>query len=153
MSGNDNVTVKPLVKHVLSKELQQYFEKVCSALLDETNNDYRIPALASVESDPGLHQLVPYFIQFIAEKVTHNTRNIFVLTQVMGLTHSILENESLFLDPYVRCLSTFGHFILLTAVDHISNPTSPYLPPQPPAVTSLRPIRRLPSPSARGLFT
>ena len=101
MSGSDNVTVKPLVKHVLSKELQQYFEKVCSALLDETNNDYRVAALASVSSDPGLHQLVPYFVQFVAEKVTHNSRNLFVLTQVMELTHSMLNNRSLFIDPYV----------------------------------------------------
>ena len=39
MAGNENVTVKPLVKHVLSKEHQLYFEKICSALVDESNND------------------------------------------------------------------------------------------------------------------
>ncbi|KAG8529745.1 uncharacterized protein KY384_005226 [Bacidia gigantensis] len=104
MSGGDNVTVKPLVKHVLSKELQQYFEKVCGALLDDGNNDYRVAALASVGSDPGLHQLVPYFVQFIAEKVTHSTRDISVLTQMMELTHSMLSNKSLFLDPYIASL-------------------------------------------------
>ncbi|KAL9101745.1 MAG: hypothetical protein Q9163_003021 [Psora crenata] len=104
MSGNDNVTVKPLVKHILSKELQQYFEKVCSALLDESNNEYRVAALASVGSDPGLHQLVPYFVQFIAEKITHNIKNTFVLTQMMELTHSMLDNRSLFLDPYIASL-------------------------------------------------
>ncbi|KAL9633376.1 MAG: hypothetical protein Q9164_004732, partial [Protoblastenia rupestris] len=104
MSGNDNVTVKPLVKHVLSKELQQYFEKVCSALLDESNNEYRVAALASIGSDPGLHQLVPYFVQFIAEKVTHSIKNIFVLTQMMELTHSMLNNKSLFIDPYIASL-------------------------------------------------
>lgn len=102
MSGNDNVTVKPLVKHVLSKELQLYFEKICSALLDESNNDYRIAALASIRSDPGLHQLVPYFVQFIAEKVTHNLSNLFVLTQIMQFTTAMLENNNLFVDPYVR---------------------------------------------------
>ena len=102
MSGNDSVTVKPLVKHMLSKELQMYFEKVCSALLDETNNEYRIAALASIRSDPGLHQLVPYFVQFIAEKVTHNLKDLFVLTQMMQLTTAILDNENLYVDPYVR---------------------------------------------------
>ena len=101
MSGNDNVTVKPLVKHVLSKELQLYFEKICSALLDESNNEYRLAALASIRSDPGLHQLVPYFVQFIAEKVTHNLKNIFVLTQTIQLTAAMLENKSLYVDPYV----------------------------------------------------
>ena len=103
MSGNDNVSFKPLVRHVLSKELQQYFEKVCSALLDESNNDYRVAALASVASDSGLHQLVPYFVQFIAEKVTHSAKNLFVLTQAMELVNAMLSNKSLFLEPYV-CL-------------------------------------------------
>ena len=101
ISGNDNVTVKPLVKHILSKELQLYFEKICSALLDEASDEYRVAALASIRSDPGLHQLVPYFVQFIAEKVTHNLKNLFVLTQMMQLTSAMLDNESLYVDPYV----------------------------------------------------
>ena len=101
MTGNENVNVKPLVKHVLSKELQLYFEKICSALLDESNNDYRVAALASIRSDPGLHQLVPYFVQFIAEKVTHNLKNLFVLTQMMQLTTAMLDNSNLYVEPYV----------------------------------------------------
>ena len=104
MSGNDNVTVKPLVKHVLSKELQMYFEKICNALLDDSNNEYRVAALASIRSDPGLHQLVPYFVQYIAEKVTHNLKNLFILTQMMQLTTAMLENKNLYIDPYVRLI-------------------------------------------------
>ena len=104
MSGSDNVTVKPLVKHVLSKELQLYFERVCSALLDESNNDYRVAALASIASDPGLHQLVPYFVQFIAEKVTHSLKSRFVLEQMLELTHAMLDNKTLNVDPYVSRL-------------------------------------------------
>ena len=108
MNGNDNVSIKPLVKHVLSKELQLYFEKICSALLDESNNDYQIAALASIRSDPGLHQLVPYFVQFIAEKVTHNLTNLFTLTQVMHLTTAMLQNNNNFVDPYVRhCIPSY----------------------------------------------
>lgn len=102
ISGNDNVTVKPLVKHILSNELQLYFEKICSALLDENNDEYRVAALASLGSDPGLHQLVPYFVQFIAEKVTHKLKDLFTLTQMMQLASAMLNNESLYVDPYVR---------------------------------------------------
>ena len=101
INGNDNVALKPLVKHVLSKELQLYFEKISSAILDETNDEYRVAALASLRSDPGLHQLVPYFVQFVAEKVTHSLKNLFVLTQMMQLTSAMLDNESLYVDPYV----------------------------------------------------
>ena len=101
MSGNDNVSVKPLVKHVLSKELQLYFERICGAILDESNEEYRSAAFASLKTDPGLHQLVPYFVQFVADKVTHNLKSIFVLTNSMQLIAALLENPSLYIAPYV----------------------------------------------------
>lgn len=101
MSGTGDVAVKPLVKHVLSKELQLYFEKVCSAFLDETSEEYRISGYSSLREDHGLHQLVPYFVQFIAEKVTHNLKDIFVLTQVMHMAEALVQNQSLYVDPYV----------------------------------------------------
>ncbi|KKZ68857.1 transcription initiation factor TFIID subunit 6 [[Emmonsia] crescens] len=104
MSGNDNVSVKPLVKHILSKELQLYFEKVCTAFLDELNEEYRLSAFSSLKEDPGLHQLVPYFVQFISEKVTHSLKDIFVLTQVMHMTEALIQNKTLYVDPYVPSL-------------------------------------------------
>ncbi|KAJ5191530.1 Transcription initiation factor TFIID subunit 6 [Penicillium cinerascens] len=104
MSGTGDVAVKPLVKHVLSKELQLYFEKVCSAFLDETSEDYRTSGYASLREDPGLHQLVPYFVQFIAEKVTHSLKDIFVLTQVMHMAEALVQNPSLYVDPYIASL-------------------------------------------------
>lgn len=130
MSGNDSVTVKPLVKHVLSKELQLYFEKICSALLDESNNEYRVAALASIRSDPGLHQLVPYFVQFIAEKVTHNLKNLFILTQMMQLMTAMLENKNLYVDLYVCYLSPSldKHLSLNHFEDCLFNTSSPDLP-------------------------
>lgn len=93
--------MKPLVKHVLSKELQLYFSNVCSAVLDENNDEYRAAALASIRTDPGLHQLVPYFVNFVAEKVTHNLKDLFVLTQTMQLTSALLENKHLYVEPYI----------------------------------------------------
>jgi transcription initiation factor TFIID subunit 6 len=107
MSGSGDVSVKPLVKHVLSKELQLYFEKVCSAILDENSEEFRTSGYSSLREDPGLHQLVPYFIQFIAEKVTHGLKDIFVLTQVMHMAEALVQNQSLYVDPYVRFLSIF----------------------------------------------
>ncbi|PGH07358.1 transcription initiation factor TFIID subunit 6 [Blastomyces parvus] len=104
MSGNDNVDVKPLVKHILSKELQLYFEKVCTAFLDELNEEYRLSAFSSLKEDPGLHQLVPYFVQFISEKVTHSLKDLFVLTQVMHMTEALIQNKTLYVDPYVPSL-------------------------------------------------
>ncbi|GMF30655.1 unnamed protein product [[Candida] boidinii] len=59
-SNNDskkNLDVKPLVKHMLSKELQIYFDKAIQALLDENNDYLKNATLESIKSDPGLHQL------------------------------------------------------------------------------------------------
>jgi transcription initiation factor TFIID subunit 6 len=109
LAGNDNVSFKPLVKHVVSKELILFFDKIRGAILDEDSDQeavtLRESALESVRGDPGLHQLVPYFVQFVAEKVTHSLNNLFVLRQMMELTAAIIANKSLFIDPYVAALA------------------------------------------------
>lgn len=100
-NGLDNVSVKPLVKHVLSKESQELFNKLSGALTDETNIEWQNAALAAISTEPGIHQLVTYLLSFIAEKVTHNMRNLFILTQMMRATEALLNNQSIYLDPYV----------------------------------------------------
>lgn len=104
LSGADNVSVKPLVKHVLSRELQLYFDRVCTAVLDEHNEEYRTSGLASLRTDPGIHQLIPYFVQFVADKVTHQLKSTFVLTQCLLLVQALLENHSIYMEPYVPAL-------------------------------------------------
>lgn len=103
-AGADNVTIKPLVKHILSKELQLYFDHVCAAVLDESNDEYRYAALGSLRSDPGLHQLVPYFIHFVAEKVTHSLKSLFILSQMLHLVSSLLDNPNLHMAPYIASI-------------------------------------------------
>ncbi|KAI9676371.1 MAG: hypothetical protein M1817_000528 [Caeruleum heppii] len=104
LTAPDSTSVKPLVKHILSKELQLYFERICAAILDEENEEFRVAALSSLRNDPGLHQLVPYFVQFASEKVTHQLKDLFMLTQMMHLTSALLDNESLYVDPYVASM-------------------------------------------------
>lgn len=104
-AGNtDNFVLQPLVKHILSKELQLYYERVTAAVMDEQNETIRAAAFSSLRHDPGLHQLLPYFLQFVSEKVTHGLKNMFVLHQMMELTHALLENETFFIEPYVGTL-------------------------------------------------
>jgi transcription initiation factor TFIID subunit 6 len=100
-NGLDNVNVKPLVKHVLSRESQELFAKLSSALIDETNSEWQNAALASIRSDPGIHQLTTYLITFIAEKVTHSMKSLFVLRQMMLATDALLNNQAIYLDPYI----------------------------------------------------
>jgi transcription initiation factor TFIID subunit 6 len=70
VSGADGVETKQQVKHVLSKELQLYFERIVTALTNEEMDNVRETAIASLRNDPGLHQLVPYLVALIAEKVS-----------------------------------------------------------------------------------
>lgn len=100
-NGLDNVNVKPLVKHVLSKESQELFNKLSGALTDETNIEWQNAALAAISTEPGIHQLTTYLLSFIAEKVTHNLKNLFVLEQMMKATQALLDNQAIYLDPYV----------------------------------------------------
>jgi transcription initiation factor TFIID subunit 6 len=97
------------VKHVVSKELILFFDKIRGAILDEDPDpevvSLRKAALESVRSDPGLHQLVPYFTQFVSEKVTHSLGNLFVLRQMMELTDAMTNNKTLHVDPYVSGLA------------------------------------------------
>ncbi|KAF1969759.1 TAF-domain-containing protein [Bimuria novae-zelandiae CBS 107.79] len=94
-------SVKPLVKHVLSKESQELFAKLSSALLDESNPEWQNAALSSIQSDPGIHQLTTYLITFIAEKVTHSMKNLFVLKSMLKAIDALLANPTIYLDPYI----------------------------------------------------
>ena len=104
INGSDGAGSKPLVKHVLSKEQQLYFERICTAITSEHDEQSRLGAFASVRGDPGVHQLTPYFVNYATEKVTHNLKNLFILRQMLELISAMLDNKDLFLDPYVSSL-------------------------------------------------
>ncbi|CAI5758157.1 unnamed protein product [Candida verbasci] len=97
---------KPLVKHVLSKELKLYFDKVVEVLVsqDPEKENLKNAALTSLKNDPGLHQLVPYFIQFVAEQITNQLRNINILMTMLEVISALVDNKTIFLDPYVHAL-------------------------------------------------
>lgn len=109
LAGNDNVSFRPSVKHVISKELILYFDKIQAAILDDDPDEektrLREAALESVRSDSGLHQLLPYFVNFITNQVTHHLDDLFILRQMMELAEAVIQNPNLFLDPYASALS------------------------------------------------
>lgn len=108
MAGNETAGLKPMVKHIISKEQQAFFQSIVADLLNEDPEDEvdarRAAALATVRQSMGLQQLMPYFVSFISEKITHNVKSIFVTEQLMHLTHAIIDNESFHVQPYVVSL-------------------------------------------------
>lgn len=51
--------------------MQLYFEKITELIVTGTSPSLLRDALVSLATDSGLHPLVPYFTQFIADEVYH----------------------------------------------------------------------------------
>lgn len=99
----EDIDIKGPVKHVLSRELQLYYDTV---IADLNGGDlHKVEAaLLSIEQDAGIQNLLPYFIQFVADSVPKNLRNLDRLLIMMRLLRSILINKHLFVEPYLHQL-------------------------------------------------
>eukprot|EP01132_Coremiostelium_polycephalum_P000693 gene693-854_t len=98
---NTTTVVKPTVKHVLSKEIQMFYEKITSSIKGESNEMFDA-AISSLEKDSSLHQLLPYFTNFISVQVTQNLTNLNLLTRLMRMSRAILENKFLRPELYLH---------------------------------------------------
>ncbi|KAG2049088.1 TAF-domain-containing protein [Suillus hirtellus] len=114
-----------LVKQVLSRELQLYYTRLTASLLPPTaDSTKRTAALASLRNDAGLQALLPYLIRWVGEGVVTalkegaqteaDGRSLEVLLDVVS---AILENNTLFIEPYLHqllpaILSTLLHSTL-----------------------------------------
>ncbi|KAE9591191.1 putative transcription factor Hap3/NF-YB family [Lupinus albus] len=63
------VDVKLPVKHVITKELQLYYDKITELVLKKPGSIPFRRALVSLATDSGLHPLVPYLSRFVADEV------------------------------------------------------------------------------------
>jgi transcription initiation factor TFIID subunit 6 len=97
-----------LVKQVLSRELQLYYTRLTSSLLPPTaDSAKRTAALASLRHDAGLQALLPYLIRWVGEGVVAalkegaQTEADGRLDVLLDVVSAILENNTLFIEPYV----------------------------------------------------
>lgn len=126
-NGSGDVQVKSLVKHVLSRELQLYFDRLTAAATD-VDGTMREAALASLRSDTGLGGLVPYLVQWTGERVTEAaeradgiapeeaSESIGMMLQV--ILHMI-QNPTLFVEPYVRLNCSFPFDMVLKCLAYM----------------------------------
>ncbi|XP_010522376.1 PREDICTED: transcription initiation factor TFIID subunit 6 [Tarenaya hassleriana] len=92
------------VKHVLSRELQLYFQKIVELTMSKSNRVLFKEALASLASDSGLHPLVPYFTNFIADEVSRGLNDYLLLFNLMHIVRSLLQNPHIHIEPYLHQL-------------------------------------------------
>uniref|UniRef100_A0A0D3EPF9 TATA box binding protein associated factor (TAF) histone-like fold domain-containing protein n=1 Tax=Oryza barthii TaxID=65489 RepID=A0A0D3EPF9_9ORYZ len=98
------VDIKLPVKHVLSRELQMYFDKIAELTMSRSETSVFREALVSLSRDSGLHPLVPYFSYFIADEVTRSLGDLPVLFALMRVVQSLLHNPHIHIEPYLHQL-------------------------------------------------
>ncbi|KDQ62792.1 hypothetical protein JAAARDRAFT_30697 [Jaapia argillacea MUCL 33604] len=115
-----------LVKQVLSRELQLYYTRLTSSLLPPIPSEQakRTAALASLRHDAGLQALLPYLIRWVGEGVVgalkegaQSDQDGRVLEVLLDATGALLDNNTLFIEPYLHqvlppILSTLLHSTL-----------------------------------------
>jgi transcription initiation factor TFIID subunit 6 len=100
---SEDSKVVPRVKHVLSRELQLYYDSVTEAITQGTRVQ-QDAALKSLGSDAGFQELVPYLTLFVSDTVTHSLRNLDLLHVLMRGVHALLDNPHVALAPYIHQL-------------------------------------------------
>jgi transcription initiation factor TFIID subunit 6 len=95
--------IKPLVQHVVSKELQMYYEKITTTVVS-TEKTLRHVAFDSLATDHGLHPLVPYLVQFIQEHVNRHLKDLHHLCCMMRCVQCLLDNAHIHIEPYLHQL-------------------------------------------------
>ncbi|KAH0876620.1 hypothetical protein HID58_064014, partial [Brassica napus] len=98
------IDIRLPVKHVLSKELQLYFQKIAELTMSKSNPSLFKEALVSLASDSGLHPLVPYFTNFIADEVSRGLNDFLLLFNLMHVVRSLLQNPHIHIEPYLHQL-------------------------------------------------
>ncbi|KAF6144976.1 hypothetical protein GIB67_013327 [Kingdonia uniflora] len=98
------IDLKLPVKHVLSKELQVYFEKITELTVSRSESVLFKEALVSLATDSGLHPLVPYFTYFIEDEVGRSLNDIRLLFALMRVVRSLLRNPHIHIEPYLQQL-------------------------------------------------
>lgn len=89
---------KSTTKHIISKELSLYYEKLLSFLEDGEKVSIAIECL---KTESGIQQLIPYLIQNIKEKII-KYMNTDQLPNFISFYYSLLQNEFIFIDPYLH---------------------------------------------------
>ncbi|KAI0772233.1 TATA box binding protein associated factor-domain-containing protein [Irpex lacteus] len=100
-----------LVKQVLSRELQLYYTRLTTALIPPSDDVKCAAALASLRHDAGLQALLPYLVRWVAEGVVNALKSGSqedadgkVLAVLLDVIKAILDNTTLFVEPYLHQL-------------------------------------------------
>jgi transcription initiation factor TFIID subunit 6 len=101
--GAPAASVQPVVAHVISKELQLYFEKITAMIVAEGPDGPR-EIFDSLATDSGLQPLAPYFTQWLAGEVSGNLTCLPRLRGAVRAAAALLSNARVSLEQYLHQL-------------------------------------------------
>lgn len=101
--GKVPTIVKPPIKHVLSCELQTYYDFVRRALFSYDIKKIQT-TLSSIATEHGIVQLLPYFAAFIAQTIRNHLHDLPLLMSLMRMVWAMNENSMLSIDKYLHQL-------------------------------------------------
>ena len=100
----------PVVSHVLSRELQYYFDKVTGLIrgagavgASDENEEMLETALRSLSTDVGLHNLMRCYAS-ITEEATQNLRDLPRLRVLIQMTRALISNPDINVELYLHQL-------------------------------------------------
>jgi transcription initiation factor TFIID subunit 6 len=100
------------VSDVVNGDLQLYFVRIVNLLKDDTvfSNDI---AISSLGRDLGLHQLLPYFLQFIFGQIVLHFQEGHLINTLVSLTISLVRNPSIGSELYVHSFLKIAFAVLV----------------------------------------
>ncbi|KAI5191599.1 transcription initiation factor TFIID subunit 6 [Nematocida minor] len=95
----EDVEIRNHMKHLLSKELQLYYEKIVQFIKDKETVSM---ASECLKNESGIQQLIPYFVHFFNEEILKNLRNGEYLIDIITVYESLIMNKMIFIEPYMH---------------------------------------------------
>ncbi|KAG8895121.1 hypothetical protein FRC01_012555, partial [Tulasnella sp. 417] len=149
-------------KSHLSRELQQYYARLTDSLLPGTSESgsdraldrKRTAALSSLRNDAGLQGILPYLVKWVGDSVVgalavrsspeddmgdmEEDVDRRVLEVMLMVIHAILDNQRLFVEPYLHMLLPPLLSVLLTSTLSSTSSYSSLDSHPPPTPRTLR---------------
>ncbi|KAG0417656.1 Transcription initiation factor TFIID subunit 6, partial [Dictyocoela roeselum] len=90
----EDLEFRDSTRHVLSRELQLYYDKIVDAL--------NTKSCAHLEFESGIQQLVPYLVHYFNETAIRSLAQDFVVLNVLEAYLALLKNRFIYVDPYLH---------------------------------------------------
>lgn len=98
-SMKEDIEIRNYMKHLLSKELQLYYEKIVQFIKEK---ETVLMAAECLKNESGIQQLIPYFVHFFNEEILKNLRNGSYLIDIITVYESLIMNKMIFIEPYMH---------------------------------------------------